>query len=184
MDVAQRALGGGDNHRRDRRIRAFQRLKTEFGRRVGVRQQIDKLFRFGIVRLVFVVVRVGILRLRCFRSGRLDSLPQQRRQGLLHIGIVRHLRQTSGAETHKVVHQHQPVARGDGQHLVHAVRVERGEGDVRWFLAPQVQPDFAVLVPHDQIAPSDTDGSASTRVANMPAAFSVSRWGTKKLPLS
>jgi hypothetical protein len=52
----------------------------------------------------------------------------------------------------EVVHEANPVAFGNGAHLVFAVGVERGEAQLRALGAAHVQSDFAVAVANDEFA--------------------------------
>src|SRR5215475_9173951 len=60
------------------------------------------------------------------------------------------MRELTAALTPQVVDECQPVPRGDREDLMHAVRVEGGEGHLGGLRAAQLQPYFPVAVTHQE----------------------------------
>ncbi len=134
MQIAGGVARGRGQHGGSRSICALERSKRQLGRRVGVRQRVDQL-----VRPIFI----GLRRFVAPRA-------QQTFQRSRFLVVRRWARQALAALAPQVVDEHQPAPRGDGQHLVHAVGIEGGPGDLGDISAAQIESSFAPVMTDHQ----------------------------------
>jgi hypothetical protein len=141
FDVQQRHVQIARGSARDRGqhggssgICALERSKRQFGRRVGVSKGVDQL-----ERPVFIGLRRFVAPRAQHAFQRSRFLVVRRRPG-----------QTPAALAPQVVDEHQPAPRGDGQHLVHAVGIERGPGQLGKVRAAQIEAHFAFAMTDHQ----------------------------------
>lgn len=134
VEIAGGIARSRGQHGGSRGICALERRKRQLGRRVGMCQRVDQL-----QRPVFV------------RSHRLFAPPaQQALQRSRFLVVRRRTGQASAALAPQVVDEHQPAPRGDGQHLVHAVGIESGPGEIRHIDATQIESSFAFAMADHQ----------------------------------
>ena len=145
--------GGGGEHPRDGSITSLQSGKRETGLRVVVIEQVNE----------FVGGRVGfrIVLVIAFRvvEGRVERRERSVHPRPKHIGggasgrtFVGHGKTRATSALHEIVDQTNPVAGGDGQHLVFTIRVEGGKTNFAGIGTREVEDRFATGVANMELA--------------------------------
>ena len=111
-------------------------MEAEFRWRVGMLQQMHQLQRFVVGRAC---------------RGFAPCAQEFRRADLLGV-VVRRFGQFATAVAQQVIDQRQPAPRGDRQHLMRAIGVERGERRFGRVVAAQVETSFTAAMTHQQFA--------------------------------
>ncbi|CAO3433249.1 hypothetical protein [Azospirillum endophyticum] len=137
MKVAAGKRRRSGQHAGHRGISPLQRREAQLGVGVGVLQRVYQLAERPLI---------GI------------PVRQQSGHGLGFPAVIRRLRRAVRSGTDEIVGQGEPMTGGDRQHLVHAVGIEGGEGNLRRISGAQVEPDLAPLVPHQQFAAGGQGG--------------------------
>ena len=140
MQLAIGLLGSEIEHSGRCSIFAFERRERDLGLGVGVRQGVDQLGR-----------RRGAVGTHHRPALHIAPAAQQGRQRRRLRAVVRRLGHGAAPPAQQVVDQGHAVAFGDRQHLVHAVRVERGIGQFGAIAAGHLQPLLAAAVAHQQL---------------------------------